>query len=422
MNVWLLHVGEELKLSATMRLYRYGYLANALVARGHQVLRWAPTFLHSQKIHQFTSDTRVTVRDGYDIQFVHAPGYHRNVSFARLRSYRALAKRFRQLASTRELPDVIVSGIPSLDWCQAANEFGAKNDVPTVVDIRDLWPDIFSTALPSGLRFAGEVAFGPLHRQARGICQSATALTAVSQRYLEWGLRHARRSAGALDGVIPLGYQQVTLASNERADQLDWLARHGVDPGKTLCMYAGLFEKSYDLPSIMRSARRLHAEGRQDIQFVLCGDGRQSDEIRKQASKLPNVAVLGWVEQSTIATLMSISDIGLATYSPTATQSLPNKPFEYMAGGLAIASSLTGELADLLAANDCGVTYSAEDPAGLYDALVELTNDRESLAARRNRARQLYVSQFQASAMADRFSIQLERIRQAIGSCRAMIA
>lgn len=80
MNVWLLHVGEDLPVDDRPRMFRYGHLAAALNRRGHEVLRWAPTFHHARKQQRAHQDTLTRVTPAYQIQLIHAPAYRKNIS------------------------------------------------------------------------------------------------------------------------------------------------------------------------------------------------------------------------------------------------------------------------------------------------------------------------------------------------------
>src|SRR4029079_9109212 len=135
MRVWLLHIGEELPVDGTTRLFRYGYLARALTERGHNVLRWAPTLRHATKQFRISADVRVPVWENYTIQFVHSPGYRRNAGFERLGTYRVLDRRFREMSARESVPDLIVAAIPSLEWAAAATEYGRRHGIPVVVDV-----------------------------------------------------------------------------------------------------------------------------------------------------------------------------------------------------------------------------------------------------------------------------------------------
>ncbi len=411
MRIWLLHVGEELPGDDQPRRFRYGYLADALAQKGHQVLRWAPTFQHACKIQRFTEHTRLNVNDRYSIQFVYAPGYRSNASLARWQCYRRLALEFRKLAPQYERPDLIVTGIPSLEWCEAAIRFGRRHHVPTVVDVRDLWPDVMLNAVPRQLRPLGRLALTALFRQSRWNCRHADAITAVSHSYLDWALQHAGRTPRKLDQVYPLGYEAPTVSDEQRRVQLEWLRSQGVDSAKTICCYTGLFENSYDVESIVNAARQLHESGQgRHLQFVLCGDGSKMKTVRQLASGLPNVVILGWVKASTITVLLEIARIGIAAYAPHALQSLPNKVFEYMSGGLAIVSSLQGEMAKLLEKHQIGATYLAGDFHDLASVVLTAVHSADQLKKMCRGSRQLFDAQYRVETLYDQFSNYLEDV------------
>src|SRR5260370_7964074 len=112
------------------------------------------------------------------------------------------------------------------------------------------------------------------------------------------------------------------------------------------------------------------------MQFVLSGSGERELEWKKQAGELRNVIFTGWVDSARIACLGQLASIGLAAYSPSAPQGLPNKLFEYMAYGLPVVSSLPGEAEAFLGESRCGITYKAGDAESLVDALLSLANAR----------------------------------------------
>jgi len=403
MRVWLLHIGEDLPVDGVTRQFRYGYLAQALQNQGHQVLRWAPTFRHNTKTNRFPIDSRVQMSDGYAIQFVHSSGYGRNISIARLQTYRTLDRRFRQLAAQESPPDVIVAAIPSLEWAAAAVDYGRSHGIPVVVDVRDLWPDVFVNALPSPARPLGRVLLAPYFRVARRACRAATALTAVSQTYLEWGLKLAGRRRESRDQIVPIGFEPEPITSSKLQSNLEQLRGRDIDPSRPICLFIGLFERSYDLETVIHAARRLESDGRSDVQFVFCGDGAQRPALQRLAAGLCSVHFLGWVDAMMLQAAASISTIGLCAYSADALQSLPNKPFEYMAGRLAIVSSLPGELAELLNRNRCGVTYRAGDAAALAGAITQILNAPELLSTMRLNAYKTWLRDYRSPEVYSRF-------------------
>ena len=63
---------------------------------------------------------------------------------------------------------------------RSAVTFGKKNNIPTIVDIRDFWPDIFYETLPSKLAFIGDILFYPWEKKARNIIKNVNAVTGIS--------------------------------------------------------------------------------------------------------------------------------------------------------------------------------------------------------------------------------------------------
>jgi glycosyltransferase involved in cell wall biosynthesis len=395
MNVWLLHIGEDLPSDGGGRQFRYGYLAQALAARGHEVVRWAPTFRHTTKTQRHDDHYWEPVAPGYNVQYVHAPGYRRHVGFARLRTYRQLAVGFRRLAPTLAPPDVIVAAIPSLEWAEAAIEFGHRSGVPVVVDVRDPWPDVFLNAVHPSLQTPLRFALAGYFRQAQQICRAASGLTAVSQTYLDWALSLGRRKQAESDGVFPIGFEPPAQSSLTSAEEEALFASLGIDTRKTLCTFAGQFERSSDLWAVVEGARYLQVLGRDDLQIILCGSGRYEQGLRRRAQALSNVTFTGWLNGADLCTVMCRSAVGLATYAADATQTLPNKPFEYMACGMALVSSLPGELRELIAQQGCGINYDAGNGRAFADAVQSLVDDPAELAASRARARDLWQNRFQ---------------------------
>jgi glycosyltransferase involved in cell wall biosynthesis len=66
---------------------------------------------------------------------------------------------------------------------------------------------------------------------------------------------------------------------------------------------------------------------------------------------------------------------------------MPSKFYDYIAEGLAIVSSLRGELADLIKDEGLGLQYEAGSADSLADAICRTTGDRELLQSFRRNAK-----------------------------------
>lgn len=411
MNVWLLQVGEPLPIDPPAdRRLRMSLLAEALVARGHSVLWWSATFDHVRKRHRFPRTTRLKIHSGFELYLLHSPGYPRNVSLQRLRDHRALARAFTRRARAAPSPDVVIAGFPPVGLAAAGVRFAEGHSVPSVVDVRDLWPDAIAGLAPSWLSPLARAALLPMRRSAARTLAHATVRTAVSDSYLRWAAALGGVRRTQYDRAIPLGYPPLDVepAARERAGQAVRAA--GVDPTRRIVWFLGTFGRTYDLTTVIAAARQIASRGRDDIQFVLSGDGDRADEWRTAARDVPNVVFTGWVDTPAIAYLGTIALTGLAAYAPRAPQSLPNKLFEYLAAGLPVISSLAGEAADLLRQQACGLSYPAGDAGALAAAVLRLADDARERARMADAARRAFDDRYDARRLSAAYVELIEAV------------
>jgi len=102
------------------------------------------------------------------------------------------------------------------------------------------------------------------------------------------------------------------------------------------------------------------------------------------------------VTRDQIWALMRMSSVGIAPYIAESSflQSLPNKPIEYMAGGLAVATAINGFLGNLLRNNGCGFVY--RNAVELATSIRSFREDPEQLSRMQNNARALFEREFRA--------------------------
>jgi glycosyltransferase involved in cell wall biosynthesis len=411
MNVWLIHPGEPLPIDGPVRLLRYGVLSEMIAAKGHRVTQWACSFAHSQKRQRSLVDEEISVSENQSIQLMFAGGYKKNRSLARIRFYREASRAFSRCAPKVPVPDVILVSLPSPGVCRAVLEYASPRGVPVVVDVRDLWPDIFIGMAPRVFAPVLRAAFWPARRANRAIFRCATAITAISEEYLRWGLKHSGRGRTATDRVFPMGYPRLFVAGQEKTQaERRWIER-GVRSDAPLCCFLGSITRHYDFRPVVAAAKLMA-----DVQFLICGEGDDLEELREATRNLENVFLPGWVNAPEIVVLMEWAHVGLAPYAPNAKMSLPNKVFEYLFGGLPVVSSLGGELESLLRDHRCGLTYDPWAGDDLSQTLCSLFADPIALAEMGERARRLYEDRFSADLIYSELIEFLEGIARPPGT------
>ncbi|MBV1877784.1 MAG: glycosyltransferase [Pseudomonadales bacterium] len=389
-----------------------GMLAQSLVANGHEVIWWTSTFDHYNRIQRFDTDKRVEVQPGYLIQFLKGSGYRKNVSFFRVIENILINRKFRKLSRNEEhLPDVILASMPTAELCLAAVEFGKKNNVPVFLDIRDLWPDVFEDIVISIAKPFVRLLSMPFNFTLRKACLGATGITGLTNEFLLWAAEKAGREVNTHDRVFPMAYINHKSNHSELSDSKEFWDQLGVTKrdDRLIVVFFGALGRTNDLKPIVQAAR-FAAEQKLKLLFVICGKGEHEHYIRDEAYKLDTLIMAGWVNQSQISVLLNIADIGIAPYINSANylMNIPNKPAEYLSGGLGIALSLSaGALYNQITEFDCGFSYE-NNPTLLIKELAFLTKHPRRLDQLKRNAIEVFNSQFNGVKVYNEFVNFLE--------------
>jgi glycosyltransferase involved in cell wall biosynthesis len=411
MKIWLITVGEPLPVGEhplRERPYRTGLLAEVLGDRGHHVTWWTSTFNHQKKEYFKANSGKEVINSKLDIYFLHGRRYKKNVSFSRLYNHFQIASEFRDRSRVESKPDLIVCSLPTLELAYQAALYAEIHNVPLVVDVRDLWPDVFVDVVPESMRFIASAFFWPYERMAKKALASAHSIVGVSKGYLTWGLEKTNRKEVDADNVFPLGYpnlQKHPYTSQTRSQ----LERLGIDFNRPIVWFIGSFVKSIDLEPIIKVASVLQSS-HPEVQFVFSGQGEDEAHYRDLSRNLSNIVWTGWVSQDEIALLGSKACVGLAAYRAGAFQSLPNKLFEYMSFGLPVLSSLQGEAKQFLFDHKVGLTYQSGNAEDCVMRLKEIIDNPFLQKIFARNASTLFNAHYNAQVVYEQYATHLESI------------
>ena len=411
MIFWIIQMGEPIAgIDGDVRDFRYTLLAKELASRGHEVVRWTSTFSHVFRKFRFTQNKTVELFPHLRVRLLHGePAYYNNISWARLRQQRAVARLFKSEAESWPRPDLIYAGIPVPEWAENAVDFGRRYNIPVIVDAQDQWPDIYVTAFPRPLHAFVRLLLNHEFNRSRKIFRNATGITAVSQTYFDWAINRAGRSPCSADGVFPLGYVVPPFAeAPNKLEQLELRKKLNIPPTAKVVSFLGTFGASYDIVTMVQASVLLQKQQREKVHLVMAGDGDKMALARSMASGVSTITIPGWVDQRTARTLNALSSIGLCAYSPKAIQSISYKPLEYMAAGLPLISSLRGELRAIIEAERCGVYYVAGDAGSLCGQILRLAADQQESRQMGLRARALFEKRYDGRQIYPQLAEQLE--------------
>ncbi|MDZ4662449.1 MAG: glycosyltransferase family 4 protein [Pseudomonadota bacterium] len=413
MKIWVLEIGEPLPLEKDVRLHRYGQFTKYLAAKGHDVTWWTSSFSHTPKTHVVESDQDIGL-DGVNIKFLFGSGYKKNVSMARIRHNRRFAKSFYEKTSSCPKPDLIIAPIPIIEAAERAVRYGKEKGVPVLVDIRDYWPDELVDLAPKVLRPLARVMLSRAFSSMKYVCLNANGIMGVSQSYVDYGLKFAQRSQNLNDLLFPLGYSQKKYTDPEMLQGRIWRKELNLNMHAFKICFFGTIGRFFDLETVIKAARILEKEF--SVLFILGGDGSNLAKYKKMAAGSKSVLFTGWLNGPQISAIMEISHAGLAPYKHDAKMSLPNKPFEYMAGGLPIISSIQGELKAWLTKFNCGITYRANSVEELCQAIRMLKRQEAVRNMMSKNARNLLEEHFSTEKV---YLRALEHIKKVVATFSA---
>lgn len=376
LTIWVFQTGEPLHIDVgNPRPMRAMNLANALVAAGHKVVLWSSAFYHQEKRHRSRSAERISISPYLEIRLIPSPGYRSNIGLGRLWDHAVLARNFsRLLKNETSVPDVAFIGYPPIETAAVMTRWLFERGVPCILDVKDQWPTIFLNALPRPARAIGRIALSPYFYFAQRAMRDATAMSAMANGFLQWALDFASRPANEFDRVVPLTIQTGQVTANELEAARKWWDEKGVlaDNRPRVC-FVGSHSAGFDFTSVIDAARSMKLQ-KNVCEFVICGDGANTDEWRHQAEGLENVYFANWVDRAQIEVLAERSLAALAPYKNSAdfVMSVPNKVIDYLSLGLPVLSPLRGEVAALITAHGVGLSYGSDSGKTLAQCIESL--------------------------------------------------
>lgn len=392
MRLWIVSVGEPLPVDGiNTRLRRMGNLA--MFSSNHDVeVEWfSVSFDHYKKIQRCNGDADFKINDKFVLHLVESVPYKRNVSFARVRHHKQAGKSIYRRMKALDKPDVIIASMEPLEVSKAAIDYAKEKNVPCIVDVRDLWPEIYYDVIPRPLHRALDFYVRSCTKTLQYTMSECDSIIGLSNGFLEYGLKYAGREATSNDAVYPIAYPNNDYSAYKDKLQEYW-GSYGIKETDFLVIFLGNFGNQFKFDEIIEASK--HFENVQNIKFVLCGNGKREEEIKKMVGS--NVIIPGWIEKEQIFSLMANASMGLAPYINSMNYRLntPNKFGEYLSASLPIAVSVPGEMEELLEQYECGGVY--RNSAELIELIEKYYHNGELLSQHSSNSRILYEKFFNA--------------------------
>ena len=279
----------------------------------------------------------------------------------------------------RQRPDVVMAMSPPLTLGLAAWLTSRLRRAPLVFNVQDVFPDV-AVAL-GAITNRGVIRL--LEGLERFVYRQAVVVTVLSEdlrKNVEAKIVDTL-SPAAVDTkvrVIPNFVDTKRIRPQDRDNS--YRAEFGLGT-RSVVMYAGNLGFSQPLELMVEAAREL--SDRDDVVFVINGEGSRRQELESLANGLGNVVFVDFQPAERLAEVLAAGDVHvIALRRGLATSSVPSKLYSILAAGRAVLAALDSgtEVANVVASQGAGVVVAAQDQSLFTAAVLELV-DNADLAA-----------------------------------------
>jgi glycosyltransferase involved in cell wall biosynthesis len=398
MNIWIVTIGEPLPIDNNKpRLMRSFLLAEELSKKDSNVLFWTSTFNHTTKKFRYKNDFILNHSNNLKIHLLHGCGYLKNISLRRIIDHWIISKKFSIQAIKGQKPDLIICSFPTIGLSHEAIKFGKKNRVPVIIDIRDMWPEIYLDIIPMGFirKIVKSIFLLPIYKRVESVFKNSTSIMGITNEYVDWALKMGKREATNYDIAIPFGYKVGGYEKRffESAQFKFSKSKFITNESFNICLISHL-GPTISFDEILITAK--YFKDKLPINFIFCGTGDKEQEFKIKSKDCHNINFLGHLEKPELEYIMSISHVAILPYKSKQDFiiSIPNKFVEYISSSLPIISCLRGCVENEILKYKCGYVYYENNPESLISMILTAFNDRKNLAVLSKNAKELFETKY----------------------------
>ena len=414
MLVWILQTGEPLNCDGNqLRPMRAINLSNALVSKGHKVEIISTRFFHQEK--RFRKNIKNNIIPGINETLVDSPGYKSNISVNRLFDHHILSfNLLMNLLKRKEKPDIMFVGFPPIEWSLISIGYSFFKSIPIVIDVKDLWPDIFWDKEDINPLKKELIKFLFLPYRIYSVLIASltdyiTGPTELIAKYLKNNYQNKFLSE-ILKNQDPKTFPSPIVPPKEdKHIKLDLVK---TDPKECLnILFLGSLMSVYDFETIKKSIEIINKK-KIKLQLFIAGRGGSENYIKEIFNHIENVNFLGWINRKQAIEISSNCHLALAPYKNIKNYelNLVNKYIDYMSLGLPVLSPLRGFAFNLINKYEIGWNYPPKDSLILAQIIINLIERPYELKRRSSNAMRLFNTNYRYGIVYDQLVDKLEKI------------
>jgi glycosyltransferase involved in cell wall biosynthesis len=392
MKVWILQTGEPLHIDSTgLRPMRAMNLANALIEKGHQVVLWSSDFDHFSKKHRTGKTSTIQYSQSLEIKLISSRGYKSHKGLSRLFDHAQMAFNLKKELMDQTPPDVAFVGYPPIETAWVMTNWLNKRKAPSIVDVKDAWPEIYVQTLNSSLKKIALALLWPYTLMMKSIFRNNIGINSVTEDFLAWSLRKIPRLKSHFDYVTYLTSPQAKLSEREVTNANSWWDSLGVKKDETEnILFIGTMNNVFDFNQVIYAARN------SNFRYIIAGDGPNREIVLANPDLPDNLFLPGWINETQAYSLALRSKAAIAPIRDRNdfAMNITNKFFDAMRFGLPMVTSVRGIAARMINENKVGIAYEPVNENSLLLAINSLMGDKSLQSEMSRNAKNLYESKF----------------------------
>lgn len=362
---WILQTGEPIHTDNDgLKKMRCMNLSTQLLNQGNEVHIFTSSFFHQKKIHRSKKYKKLSVTNFLHIHLIPSVGYNKNFSLKRLFDHLQLAINLSSLLKTfniKDFPDSIFIGFPPIETSYVMQKWAIQRNIPTIVDVKDQWPQIFIEPFPFFIQKIVKLILLPYFLITKRVFKNAEVICSISKPFLDWVYMFSGREPSLRDGVYPLTSEPASdkCSFQELPSQLKNILENNLET--PILYFAGSITKSFNFYPVFNLIIEAQKQGL-EIYLVIFGEGEEKENLEIKFSRFNNVHFNGWTKISEIEKFSSYCFCSLAPYiiNDAFTRSIPNKIIDSLRNHKPVITSLQGETKKLIDRNQCGISSTNE--------------------------------------------------------------
>jgi glycosyltransferase involved in cell wall biosynthesis len=238
-------------------------------------------------------------------------------------------------------------------------------------------------------------------------------LTKISARFISFPLelRHIKSSnmiTTVSESVAKeleeygLNQDRISVVSNGVDENIFYPNKNVTNNDKKYIMYAGRIDREKGLFDLVESADIICSK-RADISFIIAGDGRDGNRLKKKIKKIGlqnRFIFLGQIEKDQMIKLYQNATIFIL---PSYREGLPTVLLEAMSCGLPVLATDVRGNRDLITNGKNGLLIPPKDPKKIAETILTLLNDKKLMEQLGNNARKTIIKNYTWNAISNKF-------------------